>query len=106
MCLNTIGKTTDMKLYVLELLKYQHKPTLHEQLKTWGIPKFPLSGDVLKQHGCPPGKIVGTVIARLKIIWAREEFTTTPENLLKYLPQVLNDVIAEGTHVKKKTKYS
>lgn len=106
MCLNTIGKVTDRKLYVLELLKYQHKSILHEQLKNWGIPKFPVDGNMLKQNGCPSGKVIKTVISRLKIIWAQQEFNSTAEDLLKYLPEILTDVIVdiEPTNTKKKPK--
>lgn len=103
MCLQTsIGKPKDVKEYVEEFLKFLCKKDLYESLKEWTIPRFPLDGTTLKQHGCPSGKIMGTIFSKLKDIWAKNEFKSTSDELLKELPKVLEELnIVDGKQIKK-----
>uniref|UniRef100_A0A336M097 CSON009557 protein n=1 Tax=Culicoides sonorensis TaxID=179676 RepID=A0A336M097_CULSO len=104
MCIQTIGKPGDQKNYVLELLKYLGKVELYEKLKVWEIPYFPVNGNLIKEHGCPTGKLIGVVITKLKHIWAANEFKSTQEELLRYLPDILKELNIEDGKVKKKPK--
>lgn len=102
MCLQTIGKPRDMKIFVEELLKYHGKFDFYNQLKSWEIPRFPVDGNSLKEKGAPAGKVLGKIINRLKEIWAKNEFKSTKEELLEYLPEVLKELnIEDGKQVKK-----
>jgi len=50
------NKLKDAKMWGAELLRYQGKCELAEELLKWNIPRFPVSGDTLKKEGVP-GKI-------------------------------------------------
>lgn len=102
MCLQTTGKPKEIKEYVEELLKFHGKLDLYDKLKAWQVPRFPVDGTMLKQHNCPTGKLMGTIINRLKEEWVKSEFKSTSEELLKLLPKVLQELnIVDGKQVKK-----
>lgn len=104
MCIQSIGKPSDQKYYVEELLKYLGNVEMYEKLKSWQIPYFPVNGNLLKENGCPAGKWIGVVITKLKQVWAANEFKSTQEELLKCLPDILKEMNIEDGHVKKKSK--
>ncbi|XP_059619256.1 CCA tRNA nucleotidyltransferase 1, mitochondrial [Phlebotomus argentipes] len=89
MCFQTIGKLSEMRSFVEQLLMYHNKKDLQQLLSQWEIPRFPVNGSVLKEHGCPSGRSMGIVMSALKEIWANEEFKSTTEDLLKHLPGIL-----------------
>uniref|UniRef100_A0A1L8DRX1 Putative trna nucleotidyltransferase/polya polymerase n=1 Tax=Nyssomyia neivai TaxID=330878 RepID=A0A1L8DRX1_9DIPT len=89
MCFQTMGKVNEMICYIEHLLRYQNKEELHRILVGWEIPRFPVSGTQLKEHGCAPGKAMGNVMSALKEIWAEKEFKCTAEELLQHLPDIL-----------------
>jgi hypothetical protein len=47
------NKLKDAKLWGAELLRYQGKCELAEELLKWNPPRFPVSGDTLKKEGVP-----------------------------------------------------
>lgn len=81
-----------IKEYVLELLKYQDKRELHDQLKDWVIPRMPISGSRLTEHGVPAGKSMGHVIHKLKEIWCEHQFKISTDQLLTHVPGVLSQL--------------
>lgn len=102
MCLVTFGKPKEIKSYVEELLKFHGKWELHEKLRNWNVPKFPIDGNILKAHNCPSGKVMGTILSKLKEEWVKNEFKSTVEELLTKLPKVLEELnIVDGKQVKK-----
>lgn len=102
MCLVTFGKPRDIKDYVEELLKFQGKWELYQKLKDWIVPKFPVDGNMLKVHNCPSGKIMGSILNKLKEEWIKNEFKSTAEELLTQLPKILKEFnIVDGKQVKK-----
>lgn len=102
MCLQTLGRPHVTKEYVEELLKFHNKWELYGKLKNWQVPKFPVSGNMLKQNGCPQGRTIGRVISKLKEVWIQHEFKSTAEDLLKHLPAILEELnIVDGMPVKK-----
>lgn len=91
------GKNQNVnKEYVLELLKYNNKRELFEELQVWIPPRFPVNGVMLQTHGVPAGKRIGLVLERLKTIWAEGNFEISPDDLLKELPDVLKK-LEEGS---------
>lgn len=46
-------KLKDAKSWGVELLRYQGKADLADEFEEWIIPKFPVSGHVLKNAGVP-----------------------------------------------------
>lgn len=81
-------KPLDTKLWIIEALKYNNSPLLPE-FEKWNIPKFPISGNMLKEQGVDSGKFMGKVIDNLKQYWADNNFDMTSEELLKHLPRVV-----------------
>lgn len=69
---------------VVELLKYQGKPDMAEELLQWEIPKFPVDGKALQgpPHNMPPGKGLGKVLKNLKERWVQSRFTLSKDELL------------------------
>lgn len=102
MCIQTIGKYSDQKEYAEELLKFLGKRDLYVQLKAWKIPVFPVSGNDLKEIGVRQGRTLGTVMTKLKQVWAAHEFKLTKDELLPFVADILNELNEEDEKVKKK----
>lgn len=95
------SKPLDTKKMAVEVLKYNNSPYI-EEFERWDIPKFPVSGNMLKEHGIENGRFMGSVITELKHYWAENDFNLDTDELLKHVPRVLQ--ILEKK--KKKTKNS
>ena len=68
--------------YIVELLLYHGNVQLAENLKTCNIPKFPVSGQDLIQHGYKPGKIMGEILKELRNMWMESNYKLTKEYLI------------------------
>ncbi|CAH0400537.1 unnamed protein product [Chilo suppressalis] len=90
--LNTKIKQQNAIDYVKEVLKYKGEETLLKQFSNWKIPQFPVSGKILKENGVPPGKMYGPIIMKLKNIWIESEYKQTAEDLIKILPDIIQEV--------------
>lgn len=102
MCLVTFGKPKEIKDFVEELLKFLGKWELYDKLKSWNVPKFPVDGNMLKSSNCPTGKIMGTIMNKLKDEWVKNEFKSTSDELLLLLPKILEELnVVDGKQVKK-----
>lgn len=102
MCLVTVGKPKEIKDFVEELLKFLGKWELYAKLKDWKVPKFPVDGTLLKAHNCPTGKLMGTILNKLKEEWVKNEFESTADELVSLLPKILDELnIVDGKQVKK-----
>lgn len=93
---------TICKMYVLELLKFEHKKHLFDQLNAWEIPSFPVKSEILIDNGCPRGKPIGIAMNRLKDIWMQNHFKFGTEELLKYLPDVIKEIGSTDNSKKQK----
>lgn len=90
--LNHMSTTAPVvKEFVLELLKYQDKRDIYDQLLRWSIPRMPVGGKQLNEHGVPPGRKMGFITQKLKEIWCAHRFNIDAEQLLTHLPDVLNE---------------
>nr|XP_014103330.2 CCA tRNA nucleotidyltransferase 1, mitochondrial [Bactrocera oleae] len=79
--------------FVQELLKYSNEVELYNELKAWQIPRFPLTGSILKEHGLTADKRMGVIMTRLRSIWIDSDFSITGEELLtKHLPEVIESL--------------
>ncbi|CAH1971642.1 unnamed protein product [Acanthoscelides obtectus] len=87
------SKPIDTKKMALEVLKYNNSPHIDE-FEKWEIPKFPVSGNMLKEKGVEGGRFMGVVMAELRQVWADGEFKLGAEELLTELPRVM-DMLAE-----------
>lgn len=75
------------KEYVLELLKLTDKKHLHDELIDWVLPKFPLTGDTLRDNNYTDGKKVQYILLQMREVWADSNFTLEVDDLMKYVPQ-------------------
>lgn len=69
------------------MLKFHGKYDLAKELSQWEIPKFPLTGDMLKENGCPHGIKTGIVMQELKVRWYESNFKLNSKELLEFLPE-------------------
>ncbi|CAB3245707.1 unnamed protein product [Arctia plantaginis] len=89
--LNSKIKQKDAIEYVKEVLKYRGDEKLLEDFNKWEVPRFPVSGKLLKNAGVPPGKMYGPIISRLKDMWIENEYKQTASDLVKYIPDILEE---------------
>ncbi|XP_044744555.1 CCA tRNA nucleotidyltransferase 1, mitochondrial isoform X2 [Coccinella septempunctata] len=81
-------KQSDTREWIIEVLKYNNFPQL-EEFKAWTIPKFPITGSILKEKGVQSGKFMGVVMNELKACWVDSDFKASTEELLDQLPKIL-----------------
>lgn len=82
----------DTRQFIEEVLKYRGDLELLELYREWEAPKFPVTGHHLKEGGCPPGKLMSVVMGKLKEKWKMADFQIELDDLLKAIPEVLEDV--------------
>ncbi|XP_011306612.1 CCA tRNA nucleotidyltransferase 1, mitochondrial isoform X1 [Fopius arisanus] len=99
--LNSSGKIKDIREYIVEVLKYKGTPELAEQFEKWIPPKFPVNGNDLKEL-VTHRRLIGQAIMRLKKIWLDGDFKIPKEELLKRLPEVLEEINEVWNQEKKK----
>ena len=63
----------NMRLYILEFLRYIRSFDTLKQIESWEIPEFPMRGDALKHKVAKP-KNMTPVMEHLKKIWAENGF--------------------------------
>eukprot|EP00118_Oscarella_pearsei_P026743 m.908 g.908 ORF g.908 m.908 type:complete len:436 (+) comp5122_c0_seq1:68-1375(+) len=66
-----------------ELLRYTGKYDLAEQIASWDVPVFPVTGKDLKAMGIKPGPVFKDILAKLKAVWIDKDFTPTKDELLQ-----------------------
>ncbi|PSN35875.1 hypothetical protein C0J52_14861 [Blattella germanica] len=90
---NCKTKISDTREWVRELLKYRGNIELLKEFDNWIMPRFPLNGNILiKEHGVPGGKSLGPVLNALKKKWVESDFQLSSDELLKSLPEILEEV--------------
>ncbi|XP_063539129.1 CCA tRNA nucleotidyltransferase 1, mitochondrial [Cydia strobilella] len=90
--LNTKIKQKDAVDYVREVLKYRGDEKLLEEFNRWEIPRFPMSGKILKDNGVPPGKMYGAIISKLKDVWIDNNYMQTADDLAKLIPVIIEKI--------------
>ncbi|XP_073827719.1 CCA tRNA nucleotidyltransferase 1, mitochondrial [Musca autumnalis] len=87
-----------IKEFVEQLLKYKHKTEFYNSLKSKVLPKFPITGNLLNQRGCPKSKTMGIILQQLKNIWAESDFSLSVDELLDdHLPKILESMNSPTT---------
>lgn len=81
-----------MKLYIEQLLMYKNERIILEEFEKWSPLKFPISGNMIRQHGNNDGKKIGIIIKKLIEYWADDDFKTSTEELLNLIPKVENEL--------------
>ncbi|XP_071869514.1 CCA tRNA nucleotidyltransferase 1, mitochondrial isoform X1 [Bombus fervidus] len=85
------GNVVNARSYICELLKSKQYFSLSKDVEKLVIPRFPVSGDMLKQY-VKKGKMMGIVIKELKDIWLDKDFETNAEELLQEVPRIISEL--------------
>ncbi|GAB1601507.1 CCA tRNA nucleotidyltransferase 1, mitochondrial-like isoform X1 [Argonauta hians] len=85
-------KEHNLKLYIIELLKYNGNRDLIKTFQEWDPPKFPVSGHDLLACKVPKGSLFQKIISKLKSIWKDSNYSMKKEDLLEMVEQILKDV--------------
>ena len=85
-------KMKDTRMFIEQLLQYQGETELLQEFITWTVPRFQVTGNHLKEAGCPPGKIMSLVLSRLKEEWKQSDFNIELENLIQKIPTVIDSI--------------
>lgn len=88
--LNSKIKQKDAIEYVKEVLKYRGDK-LFDQFNEWVVPRFPISGKVLKEAGVPPGKMYGPIISKIKDIWIESNYKLSEAELVQHIPGIIEE---------------
>jgi len=92
--IQSTGRYEIYREYAKEVLKYRGAMELLDEVEQWKIPKFPINGNMMKEHVSNP-KIIGLVLKKLKQIWIDEDFKLTSEHLLEHVPSILSELEEE-----------
>ncbi|KAK5648244.1 hypothetical protein RI129_003136 [Pyrocoelia pectoralis] len=84
----TKNKISHVSEWIIEVLKYNNSPYL-EEFQNWKLPKFPVTGNMLKEKGVDSGRFMGLVMNELRIVWAEDNFNPDAEDLLKNVPKIV-----------------
>ena len=85
-------KPESTRLFLEQVLKYRGDTGLLQEFSDWTVPRFAVTGNHLKEAGCPPGKIMSVVLSRLKDQWKQSDFTLEKDQLVSQIPSVLEAI--------------
>ena len=83
-------KEKNIVQYVLEVLKYRGDLKTYEDIESWPIPKFPISGKDLIAAGIRKDKKFGQVLNKCKEMWMESDFKMTKGELVEKLHNIAN----------------
>lgn len=92
-----------LKDFVLELLKYNDKRLIYDQLLDWEMPRFPINGTILMENG-HSGRKMGPILEKLRDIWADSNFSMSQSELLQQHLTPVQQKVAEEESLRKKVK--
>lgn len=95
LAIDSRAKIQDTRLFIDQLLKYRGSGDLAEQFSQWEMPKFPVKGEELRAAGCPPGRLMSVVQAKLKTVWKEGDFLVGVEELLAAVPGIVDSIDPE-----------
>ena len=85
-------KLQDTKVFIDQLLRYRGDLHLATEFSIWEMPKFGVTGNHLKEAGCPPGKIMSVILHKLKETWKERNFEISLKELLDQIPVILDSI--------------
>ncbi|KAJ8674279.1 hypothetical protein QAD02_005541 [Eretmocerus hayati] len=103
--LKTIGKVSDMREYINELLRYRGDLHLLEEFEKWDG-HFPINGRMIISHleSGKNHKVIGDVISRLKDVWLDHDCDMPVEKLEAQIPSLIAEVQEEMKERSEKMK--
>ena len=93
--LTTKQKQNSVREWIEEaIMCYSTNVDLLQQFKSWEVPKFPISGQDLKNEGVPAGKPIGHCMNLLKEHWIESDFKHDKSHLLQVeLPKIVDTLL-------------
>ncbi|XP_026291077.1 CCA tRNA nucleotidyltransferase 1, mitochondrial isoform X1 [Frankliniella occidentalis] len=88
--LNTKFKVSDVRQWCVEVLLYDGRSELAEEIKQWEMPRLPVTGSDLKFH-VPNARQMSVVVSELKNYWADNDYKPEAEELLALVPKILEE---------------
>lgn len=85
----SITSKETLRGHIVELLHYQGRHQLGEEITTWIIPQFPLTGDQLKKYGLKPGPEFGRTLGHLKQMWKDSYYVANEQDLLDKIKHIM-----------------
>lgn len=85
------GNSANGRSYICELLKCKEHLNLLEKFEKVTIPRFPVSGHMLKPYVIKR-TMIGVVIRKLQDIWLDKNFKVSEKELLEEVPQIVNEI--------------
>ena len=85
-------KPENTRMFLEQVLKYRGDTKRLQEFLDWTIPRFGVTGHHLKEAGCPSGKIMSVVLAKLKEEWKLSDFTLETHQLISQIPRVLENI--------------
>ncbi|XP_046658683.1 CCA tRNA nucleotidyltransferase 1, mitochondrial [Homalodisca vitripennis] len=86
------AKLSSIQEWIKEMLTYKHETALLDEYAKWQIPRFPVSGRVLKDHGVPMDRNTARVINKLKEYWVDHDCALDDKQILEQVPAVLEEI--------------
>eukprot|EP00112_Aurelia_sp_Birch-Aquarium-sp1_P025479 Seg848.2 transcript_id=Seg848.2/GoldUCD/mRNA.D3Y31 product="CCA tRNA nucleotidyltransferase 1 mitochondrial" protein_id=Seg848.2/GoldUCD/D3Y31 len=77
-----------LQKHVDQLLLYRGLEGIAEELSTWPVPQFPVSGNDLKSVGVKPGPLFGKILHELKELWLGSYYTLGKAELLEKIEHI------------------
>lgn len=99
------GEKKKLRERIYELLKYRGEKELLDKFSNWTFPKFPVTGYDLLDKNIPKGPVYHGIMQELQQIWKLSMFTSSKEEILTHLDDIIDKVTATvpATSNKKKT---
>lgn len=91
------GKLEAKKEFILQLLKYRGEIETYQKFNSWFLPRFPISGNMIKEHVNNP-KMIGVVVKKLKDVWFENDFKLSKDELIELIPNIVEE--SENGNVK------
>ncbi|MEE6501949.1 hypothetical protein FKM82_004363, partial [Ascaphus truei] len=76
------SREPDAHSKICELLKYQGEERLLQEMDSWTLPRFPVSGHDLRGLGISSGKEIGQILQELRDQWKESRYQAGKEELL------------------------
>lgn len=70
--------------WVIELAALQARPDVIDELRSWDVPVFPVTGQDLLDIGMIPGPRIGEALSYLERVWRGRDYKLDKKALIKY----------------------
>lgn len=98
------GEKKKLKERICELIKYRGERKLIEKFLNWDPPVLPVTGHDLLEKNVPRGPVFQGTLQELKQIWKFSMFTSSREELLGKVDEIVEKTTSTMAAKKKKVE--